>query len=747
MSHMHRALVIVLLSCAAAHAAAPSYQREVLPILTAKCLQCHGPDGAHRKAGLRLDDEGSARETGAIVPGDADASLLVQRISHADPAERMPPADFPRQLTVEEIETLRAWIADGAQFEAHWAFTPLADVPVPAVSNTAWVRNPIDYFILSALEARGMSPAPEASRRVLIRRLYFDLIGLPPTPEEVAAFEADRAPDAVERMVERLLASPHYGERWARHWLDVVHYGETHGYDKDKRRSHAWPYRDWVIKSFNEDKPWGRFMEEQIAGDALYPDDPQAVVATGFIAAGPWDFVGHVELREGTTDKAITRNLDRDDMVATTMTSFASLTVHCARCHDHKFDPVSQRDYYSLQAVFAGVERANRPYDEDPAVHARRRRFLEEKARAAVAGKPTAFLDKLMAMQLPEPKWVYAAANTFAPEGGFSPPPGGRRDIFVLARGDVGSPGERAFPGAPDIVPALEHRFALPEDFAEGDARAALARWMSSEANPLPWRSVVNRVWQYHFGRGIVDTPNDFGRMGSAPAHPELLDWLAAEFLRNGQSLKGLHRTMVTSATYRQSGAYKEEHAALDGGNQFLWRMEPRQLEAEALRDAVLSISGKLDRSMGGPPYDGYVFEDDHSPRYRYAELNQHDPKAWRRSIYRSIVRSVPDPWMATLDCADPSQSVPTRNTTITALQALSLYNNAFITRQAQYFAERVAQEATGLEAQVARAWELALGRTANPEELEVLAGYAGEHGLAAACRVLFNMNEFIFVE
>ena len=746
----HYMVVIAVGASLSAHAAPVDFSRDVLPVLAAKCFECHGPDAAERKAKLRLDERASAfgeQRPGerVIVPGNPDASLLVQRVLHADPEERMPPAEFPKQLTDAERDMLRQWVAEGAAWEGHWAFEPLDNPEPPAVQNTAWVRNPVDAFVLAALEARGMSPAPEADRRTLMRRVYFDLIGLPPTPEEVAAFVDDPSPDAYEHLVDRLLASPRHGERWARHWLDVAHYGETHGYDKDKRRPNAWPYRDYVIQSLNADKPYGRFVEEQIAGDVLYPEDPQATVATGFVAAGPWDFVGHVELREGTVDKDITRTLDRDDMVANVMNTFTSLTVHCARCHDHKFDPIKQTDYYALQAVFAGVDRADRPYGPQAGNWRKREALHAERARLEKEAKPTKVIDTVLAM-LPAPPMVYAAAPEFKPEGSFAPP-GAAREIFVLARGEVKSPTDRAWPGAVSCVPGLDADFGLREGYAEGEARAALAGWIAREDNPLTWRSIVNRVWHHHFGKGLVDTPNDFGRMGSPPTHPELLDWLAGDFLKQGQSLKALHRTIVTSATYRQSSISDQDYTAQDGSNQYLWRMERRALDAEALRDSVLAISGKLDLTMGGPPFDTFAFEDDHSPRYLYAQLDPSDARAFRRSIYRSIVRSVPDPWMTTLDCADPSQSVPVRNQTITALQALALYNNPMVTRQAAYLAERVAQESPTMDGHLARAWELAVGRAPKVEELQTITAYAQQHGLAAACRVILNTNEFLFVD
>lgn len=969
------------------------FDRDIRPILSEKCFACHGPDAAERKAGLRLDDGVDAYEEQksglpTLVPGKREQSELYLRIASEDPDEKMPPADFSKTLTADEIERIGQWIDAGARWEQHWSLKPMQRATPPKVREQGWPRNDIDQFILAKLESTGLTHSPEADRRTLIRRLTYDLHGLPPTPEEVDAFVSDPAPDAYEKLVDRLLDSPRYGERWGRHWLDVVHYGDTHGYDKDKRRNNAWPYRDYVIRSLNTDKSYDRFIREQIAGDVLYPEDPDGVVATGFIAAGPWDFVGHAELREGTKDKKITRLLDRDDMVVNTMGTFVSATVQCARCHDHKFDPISQEDYYGLQAVFAGVDRADRTYDTDAAVH-RERRLLETQRRdldarkgsvdsliasvtspdiealdaklaplheerkalekqsksspsngyhSAIAaspdtakwvqvdlgepraietitlvparptdfadtpgfgfplryrielsdsadfsrsivveqfvdadapnpgdeprvvsvegvtaqyvrvtatrlwertddyvfalaelqvkangvnvaeGKPVTALDSIEAGRwsaeflvdafssrtsllaagdggsqhaevdaaiatlaedrtravdallddatkserrevnealedvtarlaaLPEPGMVYAAAPDFKAQGAFTPPDG-PREVHVLARGDVMQPELEARPGALECITALQPRFELENSDDEGARRAALAEWIADPANPFTWRSIVNRIWQYHFGRGIVDTPNDFGRMGSPPTHPELLDWLALEFLDHGASLKWLHRTIVTSATYRQASQTNEASEQIDGGNQYLWRMNRRQLDAESIRDAVLYVSGKLDFTMGGLGYDLFAFEDDHSPRYLYDQFDVNDPKTFRRSVYRFVVRSVPDPLMECLDCADPSQNVPVRNETLTALQALALMNNPLIVNQAGYLAERIAAEASTSDAELRRLWRLALGRLPTDTELAVMLPYRDAYGLANACRVVLNSNEFMFLD
>lgn len=976
------------MTAAAADSREAQFLRDVAPVLETRCLHCHA--GKDAKGGLSLETRRSALRGGdsgpAIVPGNPKNSPLFDAVTGEEP--EMPKDGKP--LPAKQIAALRKWIASGAHWPASrtlkdrrgewWSFLPLKLPAVPRVppADRAWARTPVDAFILRMLRREKLRPSAAADRRTLIRRLTFDLHGLPPSPAEVDAFVRDPSPNAYEKLVDRLLASPRYGERWGRHWLDVVHYGDTHGFDKDKRRPHAWPYRDYVIRSFNSDKPYGDFVREQLAGDVIRPGDPDGVVATGFIVAGPWDFVGHVELREGTTDKKITRNLDRDDMVMNTMSTFASLTVHCARCHDHKFDPIRQREYYQLQAVFAGVERAERTYDPDPELGRKRLELAGrlaghgaalEKVESTVArhagsewrrlrteitqlsraprsrmrpeygyhsriekrqdvakwvqvdlGKPTpinkvvvvgcfdnyagigagfgfpvrykieasndpafksgvstlldrstadvpnpgvkpqqvslssspiryirvtasklaerkndyifalaelqAFdgkgrnvarnakvtaLDSIEApvrwrrsnltdghysgraepdwaaqlkklnrklndlvarrvpkslrtdltrhraaigsleskiARLPKPKRVYAAANSFARRGNFTPPPKGKpRAIHVLNRGSVKSPGAEVSPGTVGLIAGLPAFFRLKNPADESARRRALANWLTDRRNPLTWRSIVNRVWHYHFGRGIVDSPNDFGRMGSKPTHPELLDWLAIRFRDGGQSFKSLHRLILTSAVYRQQSRSDTAREKLDGGNRFLWRMNRRRLEAEALRDTVLAVTGRLDSRMHGPGYDLFGFESDHSPRYLYEQHDVDDPKTMRRTVYRFIVRSVPDPFMESLDCADPSINVPKRNTTITALQALALLNNRFMVRQAEHFAAALKSRHSTPTAQIVAAYETALGRQPNAKERTLLTAYTRQHGLANFCRLLFNTNEFLFVD
>ena len=597
------ALLLAALLAATTAFAAPSFESDVLPLLEQRCQLCH--NDANAQAGLALTSLGNLLEGGksgpAVVPGDAAGSLLLRKVSGAKPA--MPPAGEP--LTDAQRRCWPAGSTPGRKAAPAprgrdwWSLRPIVRPELPTGAG-----NPIDAFVHSALAAKGLAPSPEADRRTLVRRLFYDLHGLPPTPEQVEAFVTDPSPQAYERLVDSLLASPRYGERQARWWLDVAHYGETHGYDKDKPRRNAWPYRDWVIRAFNDDKPYRDFVREQIAGDALRPDDPEALIATGFLAAGPWDYVGHAELREGSRDKRIARLLDRDDMLMTVMSTFTSMTVHCARCHDHKFDPILQSDYFAVQAVFAGVDRADRPFDRDSESFRLRRELRSRLARVELALRPLqqalaertdervealaaaaeeirkartllfhaktagdtperlaenkrldaeierlvgeakrldderntlkrallpdfdrAELDRLESERrelverqkaLPEPDSVYAAASYFDSYGKFEPAIEPRA-VSILARGDVDSPLAPAVPGALTAVQALPARFDIPLGADEGDRRIALAHWIADERNPLTWRSIANRIWQTHFGKGIVGSPSDFGRMGRSP--------------------------------------------------------------------------------------------------------------------------------------------------------------------------------------------------------------------------------------
>ncbi len=686
------------------------FTQQVAPILERHCVRCHM--GEKAKGGFSLTNANYFRHGGengdAVLAGKPEESPLFQMIS--GPKPRMPKNAPP--LSAQQVGVIRRWIAEGAPWPADktlspkkaadekwWSLETLA-APQPPKLSDPWIRSPIDAFVAAKHKEFSLSHRGDADRRTLIRRVTFDLIGLPPTPEEVESFVVDSDTNAYEKLADRLLASPHYGEHWARHWLDVVHFGETHGFEKDKVRPNAWRYRDYVIQSLNADKPFGKFVQEQLAGDYLWPNDPQAVTAAGFLAAGPWDFVGHVELAEGTIEKQNTRIIDRDDMVATTMTTFASTTVHCARCHDHPFDPISQTEYYRLQAVFAGIDRRDRPLPLSP-----------------------------------------KDAITF---GVVSIPP---RPIHVLRRGEVKAPLQLVGPGAIACVKGLSPSFDRSSGMPEGERRAQLANWLISLDNPLAWRSIANRVWGWHFGKGLVDSPNDFGRLGAAPSHPELLDWLANELLANGQSLKKLHRQIVLSSTYRQSCDHDPTASKLDSSNKFLWRQNRRRMTAEEIRDSILAVTGKLDLRMGGPSYRPFAFEDDHTPRFFYDKADVDDPRTFRRTVYRFVVRSAPDPFFECMDSADPSMSVPIRDETQTPLQALALLHNRFVIRQADHLASRARSSSNDVRNQVRRAAELVWCRPVTDLELNTLTDHFQKRGLENTCRVLLNSSEFLFVD
>ncbi len=793
--------------------------RAAAAILQQHCLKCH--NDRDRAGGLSMTNIDSLTAGGnsgaAIDPGDVDGSYLIDMVTPENGRAAMPPEGPP--LSKEDIATLRRWIRAGAQWPQGlalvpptqsdpnwWSLRPLVKPPIPEVDLTGadvaiWGRNvnPIDRFVLEQLQAAGLSFSPEAERRVLARRLYFDLIGLPSTPEELDQFAADPDPAAYERLVDQLLDSPRYGERWARHWLDVVHYADTHGFDKDKPRPNAWPYRDYVIRSLNEGKPWRRFIEEQVAGDVLYPGTIDGIEALGFLAAGPWDFVGHEEVPESKIDGKLARHLDRDDMVRNTIQSFTSLTIGCAQCHHHKFDPIAQREYYALQSVFAALDRADKPYFADPNLMDRwetlraRQVELEQSldtlqrmydrqggltrvlldpriGQYAIFGCATRLTvesnaNKHLLTQLPPPRYVYSGTvhhglGSFCGTG----PLGGRpREIRILNRGDVTQPGELATPGALSLVAGLDSEFHLPPDHDEGDRRAALARWLSSPANNYTWRSIVNRVWQHHFGVGIVDTPNDFGQMGGQPSHPKLLDWLACEFRDGDQSLKGLHRWIVTSRTYRQASTVDpssprvQRAQSVDAENRLLWRAPRRKLDAESVRDSILLLSRKLDLTMGGPGFHEFVIEKpEHSPHYRYDLHDFENPAAHRRSVYRFTVRSQLQPFMNALDCADPSQQVARRNESQSPLQALAILNNGLVLTMSEHYAAHLLKAVEtsphksgngSMRLYVARGFLEVTGRHATKEELDALTEYVDRHGLANVCRVLFNLNEFLFVD
>lgn len=878
------------------------FGRDVMPILSANCFACHGADAGNRQAKLRLDrrEDAIADRDGlpVIIPGHPERSEVIHRISSDDEEERMPPPDRAHKLSEAQIGILKRWIKEGAEYTPHWAFVPPRDPPVPTPRNRAWVRSPIDAFVLSRLESAGLAPAAPASRETLIRRASLDLIGLPPTPEEVAAFVADRSPDAWPKLIERLLASPHYGERWGRHWLDVARYADSGGFETDLFFGHAWRFRDYVIRSLNADKPFDRFIKEQIAGDELFPDDPEARLATGFFTVGP-------VLQEAGM---VTGKLEYDqqtDAADTTGAAFLGLTVGCARCHDHKYDPVSQRDYFALQAIFAASDQADFTpagtklreraalkstlnefeteqarlralRERDPVrrgqyirqigesfiasdrefgarVEATRRyhvlrgavdryhrvlaagaatepsiaaKFTEEEDgddasvvafKAELTGllrAPSVSLEEhellelgIVALRNPERRRGGGNSNGPRPPSlrqrfRDAPDPAAKRALLVevgreqldlrkpegflddldtlrdrlgqerlddpnilpirvlahretpfevklLQRGELEMPGEV-------VAPALPAQFAAQPDLSSLPAnrrRAALAEWIASPDHLLTARVIVNRAWQWHFGEGIVRTPNDFGLQGARPTHPELLDWLALEFVRLGWSLKQLHRVIMTSSTYQMGATVDERTLERDPDNLLLSRFQPRRLEAEAVWDSLLSVSGRMNPTMYGLPFAPPLDEQEQIGNFRKWPVSTPE-ESNRRAVYILVKRSFRFPTLSAFDLPDNITSCGRRDITTVPNQALTLMNNSFVQELAGAFAERLLRETDGRPAAVVdRAWRLAFGRAPSAAEKREAVAFLGPLRKADAavvkdlCLGLFNTNEFIYLQ
>jgi Protein of unknown function (DUF1553)/Protein of unknown function (DUF1549) len=649
-----------------------------------------------------------------------------------------------------------------------WSLRPVERPQVPEMpaKNERRVGNPIDAFVAARLAQSGLSMSPEAGRLTLVRRASFDLIGLPPTPAEVDAFLADASPDAYERLIDRLLASPRYGERWGRHWLDVVRFAETDGYERNLPRPNAWPYRDYVIRAFNDDIPYPQFILHQLAGDQLGED-----AATGFLVGGAHDVV----IGQNIETQREQRALELDDMVSTNASAFLGLSVGCARCHDHKADPITQSDYYAMQAIFAGVRHGERAqltpgHRQGPGEEMRLRRELaainrrlaeidlepgspaSDAPAADVSKRPSGLTsdgnaaadlavetksletrrEQLLAL-LPSNDATKIYAGMFV-----QPPPTHR-----LHRGDPMQPRETVAPGG---VAAAGRPLALAPNAPEHERRLALARWIGEEANPLTARVMVNRLWHYHFGRGLVATTSNFGFEGQEPSHPELLDWLAAEFIERGWRTKAMHRLIMLSATYRQSGAPNSQAQAIDADGRLLWRYTPRRLEAEPIRDAILAISGLLDLRAGGPGYD--PFEPNNNFLHAYVPKQSFGPAEWRRMVYQLNPRVHQDSTFGEFDCPDASQATPQRNVSTTPRQALNLLNSPFMVEPVRAFAERVKREAgQDPAAQTRWAFRVALARLPDEEELTQLVRLVQAHGLEALCRTLYNTNEFIYVD
>ena len=994
---VHRLSVfVVVLSVLAVLGADLGLAASSVPVssILGRCVSCH--QGKAAPASLDLSSRQGAVKGGssgpALVPGDATGSLLFQKSS----GREMPPG---APLSAAEIEALRLWIDEGAEWpdlktdlpgrEASeeptwWSLRPLGLAKIPDVADASWARSPLDTFVLRGLEEQGLEASGEADRLTLIRRATLDLLGLPPTPKEIDAFVGDLSPRAYEGLLDRLLASPHYGERWGRHWLDLARFGESHGYERDQIRDNAWPYRDYVISSFNQDKPYPQFVREQLAGDVLEPVTREGIAGTGFLVAAPWDDVGHSQ--QSAIMRARVRADEMEDVVGTVAQTFFGLTVNCARCHDHKFDPILQKDYYRLKAALDGVWHGNRTLFSNTEAEQHRLRLaplqdriresmseiaaLHESARRRILrrqGHP-------VPTQLPRPlsRWVFDAdaydqlgglhgipdsdaiiedgglrfkqeraqfttlplqqnleektlevwlrvgdhakysffmavlSERLKPRGlfdgirydggsrtwkseseynnrtlqiektreaeGLSEPlhlaivygsqdrisiyrqgkpyasyvpdregPGSKLQIFragedrvrfgrlegggqidearlygraltaeeiersfragihnltrsevveelsdeerlqkdslleelsrqqadlekvppipqvyaansrqpgltfIQSRGDPAKPGEQVLPGGLSALSAPSPEFGLEENAPEAQRRLRLAEWILDTENPLTARVLVNRVWQYHFGRGIVGTPNDFGFNGERPSHPELLDWLARWFMDHGWSLKALHKEIMLSSSYRQSSRFREAPAERDPENRLLWRYSPRRLEAEVIRDALLATSGELNWERGGPGFRPFEIRIFNTHFYDLKDSDKAEMK--KRSVYRIVVRSAGDPLLEAFDCPDSAFKAPRRGITTTPLQSLALMNNSFVLRQADRLAQRIEGEADDvLPAQVDRAYRLALGRGPRDGEARRALAHVQDHGLESLCWALFNSSEFLYL-
>lgn len=966
------------------------FHGQVEPLLQKHCYRCHSHSAGQMENGLALDWKSGWATGGergpAVVPGHPEESLLLRAIKHLDTELKMP----EEKLGEAEIIIFEEWIRQGAfddrvntpalqKSEVWWSLKPLTAPLIPQSRGGVQADHPIDSFIVEKLTQAGLTQSPEASPRDLMRRVHFDLVGLPPASEVVASFEADPSQSAYERIVDELLASPHYGERWARHWLDTIHFADSHGYEHDVGRSHAWPYRDYVIQAFNNDLDWSTFIRQQLAVDYFEPESRQLIPALGFLGAGTFDYSTYA------TGPVTFDYIDRDDMLTQTMAAFVSTTANCARCHDHKFDPITQEDYYALQAVFAGIVKGDIQFDPDSQVGGSRHRLdqlleavkrgdknelMSESSQRLVSQwlfergpgadwKPlnmqsfvstegatlvrqsngqilasgpapdkdtyvvtaTIPLTRMTALRLdvlsndslpmkgpgrcengnlhlsevvitafkagdssgtpvpisratadfnqegwtidhaidghietawgihpleglshhavfefaqpldlpsgtfvtialkqahgrthligefrlsatdrpvtqsialpsdveealrisssqrtetqvliiaqhvlrlaieselsrlPQPAVVYAAASSAAiPLGDEKslaasiPVP---KVVHFMQRGDLNKPQQVVPPGALSALTHLPSRFQEAALHKEPARRAALADWIAHHENVLTWRSVVNRVWQYHFGRGLCDTPSDLGRMGGIPSHPELIDWMAVWFRDDANgSLKRLHRLIVTSRTYRQAVEPSPESTLIDSENRLLWRQNRLRLDADAFRDYVLMAAGRIDFTMGGPPIKHFQQSPgiQLTPVLDYAAYDWGNAGSSRRSIYRCVWRGIPDPMMSALDFPDLGLLAPTRTNSISPLQALALYNNNFVLFHSQMLARKISENTTDVDQQINDALWRTIQRAPSSLELEQYRDFVQRHGLAALCRVLLNTNEFLFV-
>ncbi|MCA9178878.1 MAG: PSD1 domain-containing protein [Planctomycetales bacterium] len=742
-----------------------TFERDVSPMLAVHCGKCHGAmrressfDVRRRFSIVRGGDGGAA-----MVPGKPGESLLLQLVEQGE----MPP-DGETPLGPAQVSLLKRWIAAGAPTAAaaepplendgvddepgeeareHWSFQPVRRIDPPQVRDASheWVRNPIDAFVLAQLEQHGWQPAEPATRGELIRRLYFDLIGLPPTPADVEAFERDRSPLAYERLVDRLLGSPHFGERQAQPWLDVVRFAESEGFEYDRHLPDGWRYRDYVVGAFNRDLPYDDFVKQQIAGDELAPDDDGVRTATIFHR------LGAVRRNAGNPDIALSRNEVLTERTNIIGEAFLGLTVGCARCHNHKLEPITQRDYYRLQAYLAATKEHNLSLAGEQAAEqwksetARIEKLIklkkEELAKADDVSRTASLereIDQLTAQLPSHPPTVPGIENDFA----------NRTAIHVLRRGVWESKGVAVGPRPLSVLVPAD----LPELPADMERpRTQLAAWITAAEHPLTARVIVNRLWQHHFGRGLVSTPNDFGTRGAEPTHPALLDWLAEELIRNGWRLKPIHRLILLSSVYRQSSHQPRSPQAidLDPENRLLWRFPRRRLTAEEVRDAMLAIAGRSDRRIGGPsvmvPVDTELVDLLYKPSQWQVSKQVADHH--RRSVYLIAKRNLRLPFMEAFDAPALQASCPTRAASTHASQALEMLNGALANEMAEALADRLHRDADGdPERMVRLAFQLATGQLPTPKQLALSLAFLEQQPLREFALAVLNLNEFVYV-
>ncbi len=833
----HRFACVLSLWCMAlaspARAADPDprsddfFELHVRPVLAGVCGECHTGDASGGE--LQTDSRANLLVGGergpAVVPGKPGESLLIKAILYDDPQLQMPPDE---RLPEESIAALTAWIAAGSAWpddaaraedppHEHWAFTPVQAPAVPA-NSTGWSEHPIDRFIAARRSAAGIEPVGDADRQVLVRRLYFDLLGLPPTLDELALAHDDTGPGAIERLVDRLLTSPHYGERWARHWMDVVRYADTAGDNADYPIPEARRYRDYIIDAFNDDLPFDTFVAEQIAGDLLARESPgkryaEQIVATGFLALSRRYATGPYELF----------HLTIEDSIDTVGRAFLGLSLRCARCHDHKFDPVTSEDYYSLYGIFASTQYPYAGSEEFQSKGMNRQHFAPLALPAIAAERAEAHQQRLaqltadierLASEGPlaeqragldeeiaalEAQQGESAGEERVPEvgerlaslkqqrghvnerittrqgelqaeirrlqrrglpedlpGAYAVSEGEPKNVAVQLMGDPGNPGAVVERGLPEF---LARNFPAEVPAAES-GRRQLAAWLASPDNPLVARVIVNRIWQHRFGRGLAATPSNFGRRGAVPSHPELLDWLAQWFVEHGWSIKSLDRLIVTSRTYQLASTWNAAAAEIDPDNRLYWRHERRRLEAEVIRDAMLAVAGRLDRSPGRehpfPPIESWGWTQ-HQPFRAVYDTN-------RRSVYLMTQRIVRHPLLALFDGPDTNVSTPLRSDSIVPLQALYFMNNPQVHELAAACAQRLIAASDDPAHRVDRAYKLALSRASTSDEQQQMVAYVDTYrqalvdaGVAedqiepdtwtAACRVLLLSNEFLYID